>query len=113
MSGDRSRPLIEKKSSMKKLESETNVETLTVRITGKVQGVGFRIATVRHAHSLGIAGWVRNLDDGAVEALLQGAHDRIDEMLSWLRVGPPAARVDEVESREVQDDRRYDRFEQI
>lgn len=71
------------------------------------------MATVRQAHSLGIAGWVRNLEDGAVEALLQGAHDRIDQMLSWLRVGPPAARVDEIESQEVHSDRRYDRFEQI
>lgn len=71
------------------------------------------MATVRQAHSLGIAGWVRNLEDGTVEALLQGAHDRIDQMLSWLRVGPPAARVDEIESQEVQSDRRYDRFEQI
>lgn len=98
---------------MKKLASRTNVETLSVRVTGKVQGVGFRMATVRQAHSLGIAGWVRNLEDGAVEALLQGTHDRIDQMLSWLRVGPPAARVDEIESQEVHSDRRYDRFEQI
>lgn len=98
---------------MKKLPQETNVETLAVIVTGKVQGVGFRMATVRQAHSLGIAGWVRNLEDGAVEALLQGAHDRIDKMLSWLNVGPPAARVDGVQAMEVQDDRRYDRFEQI
>jgi len=98
---------------MKKLTPDTNVETLSVRVTGKVQGVGFRMATVRQAHSLGVAGWVRNLEDGAVEALLQGPHDRIDEMLSWLRTGPPAARVDDIESHEVQDDRHYDRFEQI
>lgn len=98
---------------MKKLPPQAAVETLAVRVTGKVQGVGFRMATVRQAHSLGIAGWVRNLEDGAVEALLQGAHDRIDNMLSWLRVGPPAARVDDVHSEEVRDDRRYDRFEQI
>ncbi|NYT23482.1 acylphosphatase [Alcaligenaceae bacterium] len=98
---------------MKKLAPETSVETLTVHITGKVQGVGFRMATVRHAHSLGVAGWVRNLDDGSVEALLQGPHDRIDEMLSWLHVGPPAARVRQVSTEEVRHDRRYDRFEQI
>ncbi|MFT0850107.1 acylphosphatase [Achromobacter sp. F4_2707] len=98
---------------MKKLAPETDVETLSVRVMGKVQGVGFRMATVRQAHSLGVAGWVRNLDDGSVEALLQGPHDRIDEMLSWLRVGPPAARVDEIESQEIHDERHYDRFEQI
>lgn len=98
---------------MKKLASNGNVETLRVQVRGKVQGVGFRMSTVRHAHSLGVAGWVRNLDDGSVEALIQGPHDRIDEMLSWLRVGPPAARVEELASEEVQGDRHYDRFEQI
>lgn len=98
---------------MKKLASTNNVETVSVRVTGKVQGVGFRMSTVRQAHSLGVAGWVRNLDDGSVEALLQGGHDRIDQMLAWLRVGPPAARVSDVEHHEVQQDRRYDRFEQI
>jgi len=98
---------------MKKLASEKNVETLSVRITGKVQGVGFRISTVRHAHSLGIAGWVRNVDDGSVEALLQGPHDRVDKMLSWLHIGPPAARVKQVDAEEIQEGRQYDRFEQI
>jgi len=98
---------------MKKLVSRTNVETVSARITGKVQGVGFRMSTVRQAHSLGITGWVRNLEDGSVEALLQGEHDTIDQMLAWLRVGPPAARVDNVDSDEVQENRHYDRFEQI
>lgn len=74
---------------MKKLVSTTNVETVSVRITGKVQGVGFRLSTVRQAHSLGVTGWVRNLEEGSVEALLQGGHDRIDQMLAWLRVGRP------------------------
>jgi acylphosphatase len=98
---------------MKKLASGTGVETLSVRVTGKVQGVGFRLATVRQAHSLGVCGWVRNLEDGSVEALLQGTPDRVDQLLSWLRVGPPAARVIEVEPQDVYDGRRYDRFEQI
>jgi len=98
---------------MKKLSSQNDVETLAVKVSGKVQGVGFRFAAVRHAHSLGITGWVRNLEDGTVEALLQGDHDKVDNMLSWLNVGPPAARVDNVEISDVQDDRRYDRFEQI
>lgn len=86
---------------------------MAIRVTGKVQGVGFRVATVRQAHSLGVTGWVRNLEDGSVEGLLQGPQDRIDEMLSWLHVGPPAARVEHVEVQEAQVDRRYDRFEQI
>lgn len=98
---------------MKKLATNADVETLRVRVTGKVQGVGFRMSTVRQAHSLGVAGWVRNLEDGSVEALLQGEHDCIDQMLSWLRIGPSAAQVKDIESEEVQEDRLYDRFEQI
>lgn len=98
---------------MKKLYRDSRVETLEVRITGRVQGVGFRIAAVRHAHMLGVTGWVRNADDGAVEALLQGPHDHIDRMLSWLHVGPPGARVLEVESQVAFTERHFDRFEQI
>lgn len=98
---------------MKKLHRDSHVETLVVRITGRVQGVGFRIAAVRHAHMLGITGWVRNADDGAVEALLQGPHDQVDRMLSWLHMGPPAARVQEVASQEEITERYFDRFEQI
>uniref|UniRef100_UPI003340CA8A acylphosphatase n=1 Tax=Castellaniella defragrans TaxID=75697 RepID=UPI003340CA8A len=98
---------------MKSLSSHTSVETLSVLIRGKVQGVGFRAATVRQAHQLRVCGWVRNLDDGRVEALLQGSHEALDRMLSWLLQGPPAARVDEVTHDEVQTQRLYDRFEQI
>ena len=97
---------------MKTLASPHDFETLAVRITGKVQGVGFRLATVRHAHMVGVTGWVRNAPDGSVEALLQGDPDQIDRMLSWLHHGPPAARVDEVSSEREFTERHYDRFEQ-
>lgn len=99
---------------MKKLSAnEEPVETVAVRITGKVQGVGYRMATVRQAHQLRVTGWVRNQDDGSVMALLQGPHECIDRMLSWMHVGPPAAHVESVELQELQEERRYDRFEQI
>ena len=98
---------------MKKLVQTRHIETVSVRITGRVQGVGFRAATVRQAHSMGITGWVRNNEDNSVEALLQGPHDQVDRMLSWLLSGPPAARVAEVQSTEVLTERHFDRFEQI
>ena len=98
---------------MKKLHPAANVETIIARITGRVQGVGFRAAAVRHAHMLKVAGWVRNLDDGSVETLIQGPHDQVDRMLSWLHHGPPAARVAEVTHREELTDRDFDRYEQI
>jgi len=88
-------------------------ETLYVRVTGRVQGVGFRAATVRQAHMLGVRGWVQNNSDGSVEALLQGSIEQVDRLLSWLHTGPPAAQVKEVthETRAV--DKRYERFEQL
>ncbi|MFW7342597.1 acylphosphatase [Pollutimonas sp. H1-120] len=98
---------------MKKLYNDSQAETISVNITGRVQGVGFRAATVRQAHLLGVRGWVRNLEDGSVEALLQGPHDRVDRMLSWLHVGPPGARVGEVNHRETFTERYFERFEQI
>ncbi|HEX7388257.1 MAG TPA: acylphosphatase [Castellaniella sp.] len=98
---------------MKSLGERHEVETLSVFISGKVHGVGFRAATVRQAHVLKLGGWVRNLPDGRVEALLQGDRNAIDRMLSWLLRGPPLARVSDVTHEEVTTDRRYERFEQI
>ena len=91
---------------------DDRMETYYVKVRGVVQGVGFRHATVRQAHALGIRGWVANLEDGSVEALLQGPANQIDRMLSWLRHGPPAARVTDVTSEERQTDKRYERFQQ-
>jgi acylphosphatase len=91
---------------------DSRIETYYVRVKGVVQGVGFRLATVREAHALGIRGWVANLDDGSVEAVLQGPANQVDRMLMWLRHGPPAARVTEVTGEERVTDKRYERFEQ-
>ncbi|UHL64846.1 acylphosphatase [Paralcaligenes sp. KSB-10] len=98
---------------MKNLSSNSSLETITVQITGRVQGVGFRAAAVRQAHMLGITGWIRNAADKSVEALLQGSHDQVDLMLSWLLTGPPGARVNEVINQQQVIDRRFDRFEQL
>ncbi|CDM24480.1 Acylphosphate phosphohydrolase [Castellaniella defragrans 65Phen] len=98
---------------MKSLPDQHQLETLTVLVEGRVQGVGFRAATVRQAHQLKLGGWVRNLPDGRVEALIQGEHAAIDRMLSWLLQGPPAARVTGVTHTETPTERHYDRFEQI
>lgn len=98
---------------MKYLGPNHNTETLDVRITGRVQGVGFRAATVRQAHLLGVTGWVRNAADGTVEALIQGDPEKVDHMLSWLHLGPPAAKVTEVTFTQSDTDRQYDSFQQI
>ena len=68
-----------------------------VVVSGRVQGVWYRGNTREQAQSLGLRGWVRNLRDGRVEALLCGAEDRVASMLDWMRQGPAAARVDDLQ----------------
>ncbi len=66
-------------------------------VRGLVQGVGFRHHTKVRARELGIAGWVRNLPDGTVEVWAEGEPPVLDELESWLRIGPPGARVEGLE----------------
>lgn len=67
-----------------------------VSVRGRVQGVGFRMAAAQEAERLGVAGTVRNLFDGAVEADLEGPAEAVEAMCSWLEHGPPSAQVDDV-----------------
>lgn len=91
-----------------------DLETNRVVVSGKVQGVGYRFSAVRQAHELGVTGWVRNQHDGTVEAVLQGTPDQIDQMLSWMRYGPPGARVENVDAERLYDEsRRFDSFQQL
>lgn len=64
-----------------------------VLIAGRVQGVGFREGLVAVALGAGVAGWVRNTRDGAVEAFVQGDEAAVDGVLAWCRRGPPLAQV--------------------
>lgn len=68
-----------------------------VIVSGRVQGVFFRDATRREAERLGVAGWVRNVDDGTVEAVLEGEASAVEAMLEFCRRGPERARVDSLE----------------
>lgn len=66
-------------------------------IHGLVQGVGYRWSMVREAERIGgLAGWVRNRRDGTVEAVVAGNSQRVDELVAWAELGPPAARVTRV-----------------
>jgi acylphosphatase len=62
-----------------------------------VQGVFFRVETRDRARSLGLGGWVRNMPDGAVEAVFEGDEERIESMVAWCERGPRGARVDDVD----------------
>ena len=70
-------------------------------VRGRVQGVGFRWFVLRQAERLGIHGWARNLDDGAVEVVADAPVDRLAELEAALHQGPGAARVDGVEKADL------------
>ena len=66
-------------------------------VSGNVQGVFYRATTRDTARETGVDGWVRNLDDGRVEAVFEGPEDAVREMVNWCETGSPAADVDRVD----------------
>ena len=79
----------------------SKIEARRFLVRGRVQGVGFRWFVEREAHLLGVAGWVRNNADGAVEVFAQGTADQLSALRGRLQQGPRAARVDQVEEAEA------------
>lgn len=81
-------------------------------VTGRVQGVGFRWFVKAEARPLGLTGWVRNREDGAVEGEVEGRDDAIEALVPCLEEGPSSAIVTNVEITEISDDRQhYKQFE--
>ncbi len=72
------------------------MRAVRVIVSGHVQGVGFRAFTQQRASLLNLTGWVRNLSDDSVEIHAEGDDDKVNEFLTWCRIGPKAARVDGV-----------------
>lgn len=70
---------------------------MRVLVSGRVQGVFFRGTCAERARSLGMAGWVRNLPDGRVEAVFEGPDGLVERMVDWCRHGPDLARVEDLE----------------
>jgi acylphosphatase len=83
-------------------------ETITrhLRITGRVQGVGYRASLMGVAGQLGLKGWVRNCRDGSVEAIVQGTPQAIEDITAWAQQGPPHARVEQVKMSEAEEEHR-------
>ena len=71
-------------------------EQLHVIISGRVQGVWFRVNTKRKATELGITGWVQNTSDGNVEAIFEGNTEQLNTMISWCHKGPELSQVTNV-----------------
>ena len=80
-------------------------------ISGRVQGVGFRNFTRRTAQTLGLTGWVKNLKDGRVEAIVEGPSGQVDQLLMKVRRGPRRARVTRVAIEEEQPSGEFSKFE--
>ena len=78
-------------------------KAVDVRVTGRVQGVAFRMYAEQQARRLGVAGWVRNEADGSVGGHFEGEAEAVDALVAWCRTGPPAARVEHVRVREAGD----------
>ena len=70
--------------------------TIRLLISGRVQGVFYRMETRRAARRIGVTGWVRNLRDGRVEAVVEGTESKVAEMIAWCRKGPAMAHVADV-----------------
>jgi acylphosphatase len=75
-----------------------------LRITGRVQGVGYRAWAMQMASRFGLRGWVRNRSDGSVEALVIGEDDAVARMIEASRAGPFGARVSDVGIEDAEDD---------
>ena len=71
------------------------------QVSGQVQGVFFRVSSQQVAIDFGLSGYVRNLADGDVEVLISGERDKVDKMLEWLAHGPPEAKVDNLQTKQV------------
>ncbi len=67
-------------------------------VSGRVQGVYYRQSSKECADGLGLAGWVRNRQNGTVEAVVEGEPDAVAKFIAWCHEGPPHARVDSVDS---------------
>jgi acylphosphatase len=76
----------------------SDLQRARVRVSGQVQGVFFRDSTRRKAEELGLAGWVKNVPDGQVEALFEGPSREVREMVRWCEEGPQRASVENVDT---------------
>jgi acylphosphatase len=72
-------------------------QTISITVSGMVQGVYFRQSTKEKALELGISGWVKNLPDGNVHIVATGTADQLDQLVQWCKQGPPHAKVTAVD----------------
>ena len=81
-----------------------------LRISGRVQGVGFRFSAMDEARRFGVTGWVRNTHDGAVELVAEGNRQYLQRLAAWCHVGPRGALVTDVEERWLEPSGEFSEF---
>ncbi len=69
------------------------MQKIKVIVSGRVQGVGFRMSTLKKARQIGVSGYVRNLANGDVEIVASGKPEQVEALLKWAESGPPSAIV--------------------
>ena len=87
------------------MDSTTASKMVTTKhliVRGRVQGVYFRASMCHEAAMLAVTGWVRNRQDGTLEAMLQGEAGAVAQLIDWARHGPPGAHVAHIEINEGQ-----------
>lgn len=77
-------------------KNDKSDKIIRLEISGRVQGVFYRVCTRDEAKRLGLTGWVRNRRDGRVEAFVRGSEQQLDQLIAWCRLGPSGAVVEEV-----------------
>ncbi len=76
------------------------MKRMRIKVNGDVQGVFYRYYAKREAKRVGINGWVRNIEDGSVEALIEGEDEAVKNFIRWSSKGSPMATVEDVETSE-------------
>jgi len=77
------------------------MQTVKIKVTGRVQGVFYRQSTQETAINLGIKGTVRNCDDNSVEIIATGTKEQLDKLITWCKQGPPRAKVSDITTQEL------------
>lgn len=87
------------------------MKALHLKVSGRVQGVAYRVSTQKVAQELGLVGWVKNLPDGRVEIWAEGPETALKQLRAWSQTGPRLARVDQIEEQETKARHQYHSFD--
>ncbi|ADL13194.1 acylphosphatase [Acetohalobium arabaticum] len=92
------------------MNRDSEMLRLHIFISGRVQGVGFRNFIRTKAEELNLTGWIKNLEDGRVEAVFAGRENKVKEISAAVQTGPSLARVDNVDSKQEEYVDEFDKF---